>query len=142
MFSQPHKVQKASLHQDHLPMGPSKKLAHQYPAIPLCLFLTLTTASISWIMEDLVPVLCDIPLTCIVDVSIYITSKKGDLLQADQTMSQAEPTSPDIEKHLQTKSQSLSIKMLVLTEKKWEIKWLSMKTTSLLNSPSKTWCYP
>ena len=63
----------------------------------------------SWIAEDLVPVLRDIPSTCVVDVGIYITGE-GDPLQAVRMLPQAEPTSPDIEKHPQAESQSLSIK--------------------------------
>lgn len=64
----------------------------------------------SWIAEDLVSVLRDIPSTCGADVSIYITGEEGDPLQAVRTMPQAEPTSPDIEKHPRAESQSLSIK--------------------------------
>ena len=64
-------------------------------------------------MEDLVPALRDIPSTCVVDVGIYITGSKaedGDPLEAVRTLPQAKPTSPEIDKHLQVESQSLSIK--------------------------------
>ena len=67
----------------------------------------------SWIAEDLVPALRDIPSTCVVDIGIYITGSRkeeGDPLEAVQTLSQSEPVTPDIEKHPQVRSGSLSIK--------------------------------
>ena len=81
--------------------------------MPLCLFLTPTTASLSWIAEDLVTALHDIPPTCAVDVGIYITGSQAEedgSLDAVRTSPQSEPINPDIEKHPRVESGSLSIK--------------------------------
>jgi len=60
----------------------------------------------AWI-EDLIPALRDIPSTC-VPVRRLRHRHNGDPSRGGR--SQAEPTTPDIEKHLQADSESLSIK--------------------------------